>query len=542
MPKVTARLRQAATDQDRQRLGTLRYRLVASDQLTLRWPGGLARLASIDPRTRQAAAEELASLATDADRLLLAELFRDPDPLVREISLRALQHVGGEAAVAAMVELLSDPELNVRAAVLKQLEENPDPDMIDKVTEYLAHEKDADLVVHGIRVLRADSEGRGSRNSGKVLRTLLALLKHPAWQVRAEAAEAVGKIISALNWGWNTGEVDEPTKQLQADTYAALIELLGDADAFVASRAVEGLSSADTATAVEPLVRAVKRHPDLGSKILVQLGEGKKTRALALPHLRKFASDPNPALRAAALDALFEAVPDLMDEELAAAVAERDGKVRVKAAEVLFRLMEKHREQAVESVSRERDRMQLHSAPATAERLAWKVVWILAESLSDTTAPGAAQPPADASRGVRQAAEGLTWRPRNDDASRGRRQAEHQAPGGPAAKGDAGATDPWDRWLYNYYAGEGRPRWIGPLRGPLEKMLHAEAAEERMAAAAALVPLGRADLALPEVRRSLISTSSSMKRRRCCRGCLGRTARSCSGNCGPSPAKTIGIV
>ena len=87
-PKVTARLRQAATDQDRQRLGTLRYRLVASDRLTLQWPGGLARLASIDPRTRQAAAEELASLATNVDRLLLAELFRDPDPLVREISLR----------------------------------------------------------------------------------------------------------------------------------------------------------------------------------------------------------------------------------------------------------------------------------------------------------------------------------------------------------------------------------------------------------------------------------------------------------------------
>ena len=95
----------------------------------------------------------------------------------------------------------------------------------------------------------------------------------------------------------------------------------------------------------------------------------------------------------------------------------------------------------------------------------------------------------------------MTWRLRNDPASPGGPQAGNQAPGGPADNGAAGATDPWDRWLYDYYAGKGRPRWIGPLRGPLEKMLRAEAAEERMAAAVALVPLGRADLALPEVRR-----------------------------------------
>lgn len=135
-------------------------------------------------------------------------------------------------------------------------------------------------------------------------------------------------------------------------------------------------------------------------------------------------------------------------------------------------------------MSRERDRVQAGSGSAAAERLAWKAVWILAESLSDTATPVAAKrPPADASRAGRQA--------------------DKHVPGGPAAKGDARTTDPWERWLYNYYAGEGRPSWIGPLRGPLEKMLRAEAAEERMAAAAALVPLGRADLALPEVRRSL---------------------------------------
>ena len=41
LPEVTGRLKQAAADQDRQRLAALRYRLVAADSLPLRWPAAL---------------------------------------------------------------------------------------------------------------------------------------------------------------------------------------------------------------------------------------------------------------------------------------------------------------------------------------------------------------------------------------------------------------------------------------------------------------------------------------------------------------------
>ncbi|MGM0486661.1 MAG: hypothetical protein ACQESR_07855, partial [Planctomycetota bacterium] len=55
----------------------------------------------------------------------------------------------------------------------------------------------------------------------------------------------------------------------------------------------------------------------------------------------------------------------------------------------------------------------------------------------------------------------------------------------------------WDRWLEGFQEGKGRPPFAAELVDPLRKMLAAEDARERMAAAMALVPLGLADEALP---------------------------------------------
>ncbi len=163
LPEVYARLKDAATDQDRRRLLILRYRLAAPDSLVLVWPGGLERLADSRSPPAPQAADELAKLAGGEDKPLLLELFADPDPLVREISLRGLQHIGGKEANAALVKLLADPEPNVRAAVLKQLEETPDAAMVPAVVKYLKQEKDPDLIVHGICFLQATKGERGAQ-------------------------------------------------------------------------------------------------------------------------------------------------------------------------------------------------------------------------------------------------------------------------------------------------------------------------------------------------------------------------------------------
>ena len=120
LPEVRAQLQQAETDQERERLTALRYRLAAQDKLVFEWPGGLERLSATDVATRQKAADDLAARATSADEALLLELFSDPVPLVREISLRTLTKVGGAGANSALLKLLDDPEPNVRAAVLNR--------------------------------------------------------------------------------------------------------------------------------------------------------------------------------------------------------------------------------------------------------------------------------------------------------------------------------------------------------------------------------------------------------------------------------------
>ena len=106
------------------------------------------------------------------------------------------------------------------------------------------------------------------------------------------------------------GSSDDSAEKLQVEVYAAMLDLLADADAFVVSRAVEGLSGADMAVAVDPLVRAAAKHPDLAPKIVEMLAQGQKMRVAALPHLRKFRKDANPQVRAAALAGLCTVLPN----------------------------------------------------------------------------------------------------------------------------------------------------------------------------------------------------------------------------------------
>ncbi len=53
LPQVYEAIKTAPTDQVRQRLSQLRLRLVTTDSLALRWPGGVKRLASAEVATRR---------------------------------------------------------------------------------------------------------------------------------------------------------------------------------------------------------------------------------------------------------------------------------------------------------------------------------------------------------------------------------------------------------------------------------------------------------------------------------------------------------
>jgi HEAT repeat protein len=488
VPEVTARLKEAAGDRDRQRLLVLRYGLVAADSLALRWPGGLARLAAANPRQRQKAAEELAKLASRDDQALLTELFSDPDPLVREVSLRGLQNIGGSQAAAALVQLLADPEPNVRAAVLKQLEQQPQPAMVPKVAEYLEHEQDPDLVVHGIRFLRA-SGGLAA------VRAMLPLLRHESWQVRAEAAEALTK---ASDLHRSSSNENDPSAKLQADVYAAMLELLDDPDPFVISRAVQGLSGADLSLTLEPLIQAAQKHPDLAPSIVPLLANGNRGKVKVIVVLRKFLKHADPPVRAAALKALAEVAQGDVAAEAAAAISDPDVKVRIAAAGVAMKALEGLRN-AYNNERRSRRRGSAVRHEQFSE-VAEPSEGAIAAALRFFGVPaGAPLPAVPAQPPAVPAPKAAESKPEpKPDGSKPAPKAEPKSNGlkPEPAKPAKPAEEPWDVWLRECYAGKHRPAWMAELVGPLEKMLASKDADERMAAAVVLVPLGRRPAAL----------------------------------------------
>ncbi|MCE9526066.1 MAG: HEAT repeat domain-containing protein, partial [Planctomycetales bacterium] len=320
-----AEFQKAETDEARERLLGLRYRLVASEALALNWPGGLERLAAASVETRRSAADELSKRAGHSEEALLRELFGDSAPLVREIALKTLRKVGGAQAKSSLLDLLTDPEPNVRAAVLKELAETPPANLIPRIIEYTKVEKDADLLVHAVRVLR---ESKGP----ETLDALTKLLTHESWRVRAEAAEGISKVASQ-DGEW-PGE--DPGGNPKANALASLIKLLGDSDGFVVSKAVAGLSHADLPAAVDPLAAAAEKHPELATEVLQALASSSKHREKAMPHLKRFCKHPSPALRAGALRALCSNPDEEMMVEIKAGLSDPAAEVRIAVAEGLY--------------------------------------------------------------------------------------------------------------------------------------------------------------------------------------------------------------
>jgi HEAT repeat protein len=333
MPQVLDRLRSARTPEARQRLTALRYRLAATDSFAAGWPGGFDRLASADGFVRRGALDELATRAKAGDDRLLLELFGDDDSVVREKALALLKSVGGDSR--ALVKLLADPEPNVRAAVLKSLatgdNEAADPALAPDLAKYIATEKDADLLVHAIHVLK-------SMPGDPALAALKALLANPEWRVRAEAAEALREKVG--NYRANLS--DEAKTQI----YLALIKLLDDEEGFVVAKAVAALSRSQLTTAVDPMLKTITRRPDMAVEILKAIGDDRTTAAAALPELKKLAKDPKPEVRATAIKAIITAAPGGSGTELKAALADADERVRAAGVEGVLAAMEHDREEA----------------------------------------------------------------------------------------------------------------------------------------------------------------------------------------------------
>ena len=505
LPMVYERIKAATTDRERQRLLTLRYRLVAGESLRERLPDILLRLASTDTAVRRRSAEQLVESAVAEDQMLLRELFSDSDPLVWEISLRGIQKTGGQAKTM-LLDLLDDPELNIRAAVLRQLEDDPGPGISMKIIEYVKTEKDADLVGHAVRVLRELRK----KNDARATRSLIELLKHESWQVRADAAAALGGERNYYS-SRNDGTLSE-AEQLQVDVYVALIETLEDGDGFVVSKAVEGLQRVDMVVAVEPLLKVIEHSPDLAGHVVPILNQGNMMQQTALPRLRKMISHENPQVRAA----ILSGIPNLGEKELTAGMSDTDERVRIAAAKAVLQQFDVQRETAKANTHRARNvsvfespqppslistisnffgfsgtntprpvAVPLNPAPrvvlAHGEDEEGEVIAILPEPPPGVTVT------VETAEIVTESSEIADEKPVDDDLLQNYF----------ASRSETVTSASYDQWLLGYYEGKGRLPWADALIEPLEKMLASDSLDERVAAAAVFVPFGRADEMVP---------------------------------------------
>jgi HEAT repeat protein len=505
LPLVYEALKVSPTDEARQRLTQLRLRLVTTDSLALRWPGGIQRLSSADVPTRRAAAAELATKAAADDESLLLELFGDSDSLVRELSLKALRDVAGNESSAALVRLLDDPEPNVRAAVLKQLTETPAPAMAGQISKYVDKEQDADLVVHAIRVLK-------ELKTPQATATLMKLLAHDSWQVRAEAVEALADSLDRNSPG-------------DVEVAVALVERLDDADLFVVSRAIKGLKQISLDSMLKPMAAAAARHPELTAEVVEAMSTSRNLGAKAVPYLREFARDKNPLVRAAAIKGLVATDQDFNDL-LIGALSDEASEVRVAAVDALQKQLDLALQQEQYQAENPFDGPEDTEVTPPSPSLFGKVLSLFvprttpaAEALGEPTKetdgagedesvpaeePDEEQQVDESGEGEPEleAAEPAMEEAQEEKSSDADRAAEQDTPEEPAAD-DAEMTDESpaagsddDAWLRDYQAGKGRPKWMAKSIEPLEKMLLAADTDERLPAAVALAALGKRDEAL----------------------------------------------
>ena len=155
---------------------------------------------------------------------------------------------------------------HVRAAVLKQLAEDPLPEYQPRLIEFLKTEKETALLVHAVRCFR--------KLKSKSPDVLIPLLEHAEWQIRAET-------LDTLTGAWQRYPDDETRNLLKQPTVrSAIIERLGDEDAFVVSRAILGVKSDVTQGVIKKLLAVPEKHPSLLKDIVTTLSSAdrKSTR------------------------------------------------------------------------------------------------------------------------------------------------------------------------------------------------------------------------------------------------------------------------
>ncbi|RMF78467.1 MAG: TIR domain-containing protein [Chloroflexi bacterium] len=343
-----------------------------------------------EPRVRMAAARSLATLPDESAVDVLVERLIDPDELVRQAISRALIEIGVDA-IPRLVDAIDHRDVNVRAAIVEVLGKIYDPQTVEALALMLGDytpvpNKDQrihDMVVLALQMMnmpeafialdnwdaqqkslqenrqngnhslsteppdesefdlsfeRAYAEHQAERQKQDILGNLLLSLKNPDWNIRHDAAKALGafardrqgqannqitaRLIAALEEADPTIKlaIVEALAWLGDQSAVPIIEpLLDNADWTLKVGAIRALSELGQPDVVEEIVRCLL-HPnslirEAAADALGVLGEGKE---IAVTGLTKSLLDEEPFVRLAAVNALGEIgdeklLPQLID-------------------------------------------------------------------------------------------------------------------------------------------------------------------------------------------------------------------------------------
>ncbi len=333
LANVMKHLETETSDDARERLAALRYRLIAAPSMSIRIPQGPDRLASLESGPRRDAAKQLADFGRSEDIPLLEALFSHEDPLVRELALRGLQKAGGSDA-SRLTQMLDDPDKNVRAAVLKLWIDHPNSSLLSTICEHAMKEQDAGLLVYYVRLLREIDSVEGISTA-----VFEKLSMHDDWQVRAEVADAISQHVEKAR----RKDYSAQPRKLLPESYRKIARaLLNDSDSFVLSKVVPALMTADQEASFDRLLEVAWKYPEIRDPILPSLNAGASKPSTGDFLAARFKSDL-PDDRAFALRAMSSFRTDGHEKSIRKGIDDSSEEVQVMAARALSTFLDHYR-------------------------------------------------------------------------------------------------------------------------------------------------------------------------------------------------------
>ncbi len=258
------------TDAQRQMLRELKYNALASPNTRLAQSALLKGLASLNSDTHRKAAEKLFAQLTEKDSNLVDELSGDLDSIVRELSVPVIEKLNLLSNGPRVTRLLQDKSPSVRTAVLRSLSQRANGEAVDALLSYIDQESDEDLLVFAAKTL-------GKLKLKKARESMLKLIKHSSWRVRAATIDAIAESIEGR------GGMSGTSSGLSDDLVEGVLLALQDSDSFVVHRSTSLLPKVIDSRNVAKFVDVLIKNP-AAAEALIQgesYGESDRGKALA---------------------------------------------------------------------------------------------------------------------------------------------------------------------------------------------------------------------------------------------------------------------